>query len=122
MYILKDVQLISTKNLYAKIFIRKLFIIEKKFQEDDGSVDEKLQTFGFKLYEYNKLFKRIKKVKKIYYFYLLSSYFENQKYDDVIKYIKKNRRCNAFIEELPLDALGIEIKEKKKKHKSLNDD
>ena len=34
---------------------RTVYIIEKKFQSKSGSVDEKLATFPFKIYEYQKL-------------------------------------------------------------------
>jgi len=33
----------------------RLHIIEKKWQEVSGSVDEKLQTCGFKIRQYNRL-------------------------------------------------------------------
>ncbi len=87
----------------------KLYIIEKKFQDGAGSVDEKLQTSGFKLYEYNKLFADIDSVKDINFYYLLSDFFKSDKYSDVIEYIKSNEHCNAFFDELPLESIGISI-------------
>ena len=36
-----------------------LYIIEKKYQETEGSVDEKLQTFHFKIWFYEKITKQV---------------------------------------------------------------
>jgi len=66
----------------------KLFsYIEKKFQNANGSVDEKLQTFGFKLWQYSKLFNPLNI--KVKYFYVLSDWFKQNKYADTLEYMKK---------------------------------
>ena len=66
---------LKTQNIdWSKILLRKLlpdnvifvpnkntvFIIEVKYQEKSGLVDEKLQTCDFKLKQYKKLFKPLK--------------------------------------------------------------
>ena len=49
-----------------------VFIIEKKFQEVNGSVCEKIQTGPFKLYHYKRLFPKL----KVLYLYCLSDWFK----------------------------------------------
>lgn len=40
---------------FINIHTNTVYIIEKKFQHCSGSVDEKLATFPFKIFEYEKL-------------------------------------------------------------------
>jgi len=54
-----------------------LYILEKKFQQVSGSVDEKIQTGPCKLFMYSKLYPKI----KIKYIYLLSDWFLQDKYE-----------------------------------------
>jgi len=61
-----------------------IFIIEKKFQQESGSVDEKLQTGCFKQSHYKGLFP----IFKIYYMYCLSDWFKSDDYESVLKYLK----------------------------------
>ena len=104
-------KLISRQLLPDDVFYnvneKTLYIIEKKFQSGPGSVDEKLQTFGFKLYEYNKLFKAETGIKNIKYYYLLSNFYNDVKYKDILEYIKKDEKCGYYFEQLPLSAIGI---------------
>jgi hypothetical protein len=51
---------------------KKIFIIEKKFQQTHGSVCEKIQTGGFKKKHYNKLFPDY----DVSYIYCLSDWFK----------------------------------------------
>ena len=55
------------------IFGGLIFILEFKFQNQNGSVTEKLQTGKFKQNFYRKYFKNY----KIYYIYILSPWFKN---------------------------------------------
>lgn len=75
-------------------------IIEKKYQTRPGSVDEKLQTCGFKLSQY----KRIAELCNftVEYIYFLNDWFLNRRYDDVKRYIL-SQGCKYYIEELPLN-------------------
>lgn len=51
---------------------KRIFILEKKFQQVNGSVCEKIQTVHFKKYHYGKTFPDY----KIIYIYCLSKWFE----------------------------------------------
>ena len=83
-----------------------LFIIEMKFQEVAGSVDEKLQTCDFKKKQYQKLLKGTKI--KVEYVYILNDWFKHKSYKDVLKYIK-DVKCHYFFETLPFDFLGLPV-------------
>ena len=83
---------------------KTLFIIEIKFQEVAGSVDEKLQTCDFKNKQYNKLLVPLGISAK--YVYILSDWFKKDAYKDVLKYVN-SVGCYYFFYELPLDFLGL---------------
>ena len=51
---------------------KKIFLIEKKFQQCPGSVCEKIQTPDFKIWQYNRTFPEF----KIIYIYCLSDWFK----------------------------------------------
>jgi hypothetical protein len=63
-----------------------LFIIEIKFQEVAGSVDEKLQTCDFKNKQYTKLLSPLGISVK--YTYILSDWFKDKRYRDVLEYVR----------------------------------
>jgi hypothetical protein len=63
-----------------------VFIIEKKFQQGSGSVDEKIQTGPFKKIHYQELFPNF----KIYYIYCLSDWFKRDEYKSVLNYLRQN--------------------------------
>lgn len=89
------------------IFILKdkiLYIVEIKFQEVAGSVDEKLQTCDFKNKQYNKLFATLKI--KVKYVYVLNDWFKKKEYKDVLNYIR-SVGCYYFFNELPLHFLDL---------------
>ena len=89
------------------IFVIKnktLFIIEMKFQEVEGSVDEKLQTCDFKKKQYQKLLRKTRL--KIEYVYVLGDWFKHESYKDVLSYIKLVK-CHYFFETLPFEFLGL---------------
>lgn len=73
----------------------ELFIYEVKFQQCDGSVDEKLQTVDFKIKQYQKLWSNLNT--KVYFTYLLNDWFLKNKYRDVLEYIKTIPNCNYKI-------------------------
>lgn len=85
-----------------------LFIIEVKYQQVGGSVDEKLQTCDFKRKQYQKLFagQNIRPE----YVYVLSDWFRNPKYKDVLDYIV-SVGCAYHFETLPLKWLGLPVPE-----------
>jgi hypothetical protein len=65
---------------------KTVFIIEKKFQQTSGSVDEKIQTGHFKKMHYEELFPNF----KIYYIYCLSDWFKKDEYKSTLNYLKIN--------------------------------
>jgi hypothetical protein len=67
--------------------VRKtIFIIEKKFQQTEGSVDEKIQTGPFKKFHYSQQFPNY----KIHYIYCLSDWFKRAEYASVLDYLLNN--------------------------------
>ena len=87
------------------VIIREtLFIIEVKFQQVAGSVDEKLQTCDFKRKQYLKLVSSLEL--KVEYVYVLSDWFKKPEYKDVLDYIH-SVNCHYKFNELPLAWLGL---------------
>ena len=81
-----------------------LYVIEIKFQEGSGSVDEKLQTCDFKNRQYKKLLSTLDIDVK--YTYILSDWFKQDGYKDVLEYVK-SVGCYYFFNVLPLDFLDL---------------
>jgi hypothetical protein len=83
---------------------KSVTIVEKKWQEVSGSVDEKLQTCGFKLRQYTRLFAPAGI--EVQYVYLLNDWFAHPRYSDVLEYIKE---CGAdyHFKKLPLELLDL---------------
>jgi len=81
-----------------------LFVIECKFQQVSGSVDEKLQTCDFKKKQYQRLMSRVNI--EVEYIYLLSDWFLQGGYKDVLDYII-NVGCQYYFEYIPLVKLGL---------------
>lgn len=84
-----------------------LYIIEKKYQGGGGSVDEKLQTFQFKIYEFKKFLPIMTGIESIKYYYVTNDFFDNEKYKDIKEYIKLNG-SDIFIKVIPLDKMGLD--------------
>lgn len=81
-----------------------LFIIEIKFQEVAGSVDEKLQTCDFKRKQYSKLVKNMNW--KVEFVYVLSDWFKANSYKDTLDYID-SMNCHYLFNKIPLAWLGL---------------
>lgn len=81
-----------------------LFIIEVKYQQVAGSVDEKLQTCDFKRKQYLKLVAPLGL--KVEYVYVLCDWFKQPAYKDVLAYIH-SVNCHYKFNELPLSWLGL---------------
>jgi hypothetical protein len=106
-----DYSKIITKRLLPDeaILILKdniLFIIEIKFQEVAGSVDEKLQTCDFKNRQYNRLLAPLGI--KVKYVYILNDWFKKPEYKDVLTYVN-SVGCHYFFYELPLSFLDLPV-------------
>jgi phosphoribulokinase len=83
---------------------KHLHIIEKKWQEVGGSVDEKLQTVGFKIRQYNKLLE--KTGISVKFIYLLNDWFAAPSYSDVLEYIVESGGSYHF-NSVPLEELEL---------------
>ena len=98
-------KLIPDDSIYV-IINNTLFIIECKFQQVAGSVDEKLQTCDFKKKQYQKLMAPANI--DVEYVYLLSDWFKDPKYKDVLDYII-SVHCHYYFEYIPLAKLGLPV-------------
>lgn len=98
-------QLLPDDSIYV-IINNTLFIIECKYQQVNGSVDEKLQTCDFKKKQYQKLMAPANI--EVEYIYLLSDWFRAPKYKDVLDYII-SVRCQYYFEYIPLAKLGLPV-------------
>ena len=85
------------------------FVIECKFQKVAGSVDEKLQTCDFKKKQYKKLLAQLNM--EVEYIYLLSEWFKQKQYKDVLEYII-SVGCSYYFEYIPLSKFGLPVPEK----------
>ena len=98
-------RLFPDDSIYV-IINNTLFIIECKFQQVEGSVDEKLQTCDFKKKQYQKLMSRANI--EVEYIYLLCNWFKDPRYKDVLDYII-SVRCQYYFEYIPLIKLGLPV-------------
>lgn len=81
-----------------------LHIIEVKYQERSGSVDEKIQTCGFKLRQYYKILSYFIPNIKIKFSYILNDWFKRKEYSDSLEYINENN-CNFYFNIIPKNEL-----------------
>lgn len=82
-----------------------VYIIEKKFQNIAGSVDEKLPSCHFKKWEYEKLVNH--KGFSVEYIYVFNDWFKDYKYRDTLEYIE-DMHCYFYFNYIPLEELGLE--------------
>lgn len=78
-------------------------VIEKKWQEVSGSVDEKLAACDFKLRRYERLFQGGMGA-SCSMIYLLNDWFRQPKYSDVLDYMT-SANCLVYFEEIPAKVL-----------------
>lgn len=96
-------------NALLVIVRETMFIIEVKYQQVTGTVDEKLQTCDFKRKQYLKLVSPLGL--KVEYVYVLSEWFKSKRYKDTLDYIH-SVNCHYKFNELPLAWLGLPVKRK----------
>lgn len=84
---------------YLDIETSTLTIFEKKYQDTDGSADEKIQTCGFKIRQYRRLAERLG-IENVYFIYILSEWFKNPYYADALNYVKSIEGCDYFFAEV----------------------
>lgn len=80
------------------------YIIEKKYQNCSGSVDEKLPSCHFKKWEYQKLFEPLGI--NVEFIYVFNDWFKDPRYRDTLQYIEFVN-CHYFYNEIPLYAIGL---------------
>ena len=100
-------KLLPDDSLYVMVN-NTFFIIECKFQKVAGSVDEKLQTCDFKKKQYKKLMSQLNM--EVEYIYLLSDWFKQKQYKDVLEYII-SVGCSYYFEYIPLTKFGLPVPE-----------
>lgn len=96
-------RLLPDEALYS-LRAQKLTVIEKKWQEVQGSVDEKLQTCGFKMRQYRNLVDGLGI--QVQFVYLLNDWFTQPKYTDVLAYIRESGADYHF-KSVPLELLDL---------------
>jgi len=98
-------RLIPDEALYV-IVNNTLFIIEVKFQNVGGSVDEKLQTCDFKAKQYRKLMAPLNI--EVEFIYILNDWFNKPAYKDTFDYVI-SVGCQYYFNYLPLQKLGLPV-------------
>lgn len=101
-------RLIPDEAIYV-IVNNTLFVIEMKFQNVGGSVDEKLQTCDFKKKQYQKLMAPLNI--EVQYIYILGDWFRKLEYKDTLDYII-SAGCQYYFQYLPLQKLGLPVPKK----------
>ena len=105
MYVVNPVNVrYKSTNYNLGVTTYYLYIIEKKFQATDGSVDEKLATFHFKCQEYEKLVRPLGLA--VHFIYVLSEWYNQSKYNDYFSYMEQ-LGCEHYFAQLPLTAIGL---------------
>ena len=97
----------SPDDAFLNFENQTLYIIEKKYQQVPGSVDEKLPNCDFKRKEYQKLFRPLNITVK--FIYIFNDWFKNKQYKDVLEYIE-DMGCEYYFNEIPFENLGLEEK------------
>lgn len=98
-------KLLPDEAIYV-IVKNTLYVIEMKYQEVSGSVDEKLQTCDFKKKQYKKLMAPLNI--EVEFIYILSDWFRKPEYKDVLDYVI-SVGCQYYFQYLPLQKLGLPV-------------
>lgn len=98
-------KLLPDNSIYV-LLNNVFYIIECKYQQVPGSVDEKLQTCDFKKKQYKKLLSSLNV--DVEYIYILSNWFKKPEYKDVLDYIH-SVGCDYYFNYIPLKRLGLPI-------------
>lgn len=98
-------RLLPDEAIYV-IVRNTLYVIEMKYQEVGGSVDEKLQTCDFKKKQYKKLMAPLNI--EVEFIYILSDWFRKPEYKDTLDYII-SVGCQYYFQYLPLQKLGLPV-------------
>jgi len=98
-------RLLPDEALYV-IVNNTLFVIEMKYQEVAGSVDEKLQTCDFKKKQYKKLMAPLNI--EVEFIYVLDNWFRKLEYKDTLDYVI-SMGCQYYFNYLPLQKIGLPV-------------
>lgn len=101
--------IVSKKYLPDEAFFnfkkKILYIVEKKYQDGFGSVDEKLQTFPFKKERYEDLVKSLKY--SVSFYFLGNDYFNKSTFGDVWEYFETHQIKKYISQKIPLKDFGL---------------
>ena len=79
---------------------KALTVFEKKYQQSEGSADEKPQTCGFKIAQFKKIGAALG-AEEVTYTYIFNDWFKQPKYKDMLDYILSVDGCAyLFSDEL----------------------
>ncbi len=81
-------------------------IVEKKYQQGEGSVDEKIQTCHFKMRQYRRLATPMGCRIKFIYQFEKDGWFTKPRYKDVLEYVKEVG-ATYFYGEVPLSEFEL---------------
>ena len=98
-------KLLPDDSIYV-ILNNTFYVIECKYQQVPGSVDEKLQTCDFKKKQYKRLLAPLNF--EVEYIYILNNWFKKPEYRDVLAYIH-SVGCDYYFNYIPLQRLGLPI-------------
>lgn len=98
-------RLLPDNSIYV-ILNNTFYIIECKYQQVGGSVDEKLQTCDFKNKQYKRLLAPLNF--EVEYIYILNDWFRKPEYKDVLTYIH-SVGCDYYFNYIPLHRLGLPV-------------
>lgn len=98
-------KLLPDNSIYV-ILNNTFYIIECKYQQVAGSVDEKLQTCDFKRKQYKRLLAPLNF--EVEYIYILNDWFKKPEYKDVLAYIH-SVGCDYYFNYIPLQRLGLPV-------------
>jgi hypothetical protein len=91
-------------NAFINTTNSTVYILEVKFQETPGSVDEKLQTCHYKKLRYEKLFEGLGL--RVEFIYVLNDWFRKPEYKDTLSYVEESG-CRYYFGEIPPADLGL---------------
>ena len=100
-------RLLPDDSIYV-LLNNTFYIIECKYQQVAGSVDEKLQTCDFKKKQYKRLLAPLNF--EVQYIYILNDWFKKPEYKDVLAYIH-SVGCDYYFNYIPLQRLGLPVED-----------
>jgi hypothetical protein len=100
--------ILDTKMLPDDVFIddeqKVVYIVEKKFQSQDGSTDEKPRGCEYNLRAYRKLCSSTGY--DVRYTYIANDWWKQKKYRQLIEFVRE-KGCEWYFNVIPLSSLGL---------------